>query len=313
MKAAQIRLTRALKFLVVDDSRAIQAIIRHAITKCGYEPVEIKTAMDGEHALDVLDTFVPDLIITDWHMPKVSGLEMIQALRQLGHKSIRVGFVTTEKTPEMLDQAISNGAMFILHKPFNDAELVAAVISSVQDLAKGLVDAPITPQKKESEPVKEASIQKILKSTLGNIPFRLIPNERMTAELLTVNNLLGLYASAGQKGVYAIGVMDSNAVCMVGGGASRRLPPDVRAVMESGQPDETMLAKANEFMRAVASCLTETAEPDPVAVSLAKASIVKNTFAKLSEVLAQTGRRSDFRIAIPGYGEGRMAFFVMAP
>lgn len=47
-------------------------------------------------------------------------------------------------------------------------------------------------------------------------------------------------------------------------------------------------------------------------MSLAKASIVKNTFAKLSEVLAQTGRRSDFRIVILGYGEARIAFFVMA-
>jgi hypothetical protein len=59
--------------------------------------------------------------------------------------------------------------------------------------------------------------------------------------------------------------------------------------------------------------MSESADPGPVTVSLAKASIVKNTFAKLSEVLAQTERRSDFRIAIPGYGEGRMAFFVMTP
>ena len=45
-------LSSPLKFLIVDDSRAIQAIIRRAITNCGYEPLEIKTAMDGEEALE---------------------------------------------------------------------------------------------------------------------------------------------------------------------------------------------------------------------------------------------------------------------
>jgi len=311
MKATPILLSKPLKFLVVDDSRAIQAIIRRAILKCGYEPVEVKTALDGEQALDIIEAFVPDLVITDWHMPKVSGLEMVQALRQMGHKTIRVGFVTTEKTPALLDQAVSNGAMFILHKPFDDAELAAAVVSSVKDLAKHLVPDPVVVQKKDVEPVKEASLHKQLQATLGNIPFRLIARDPMTAEKLPPNNLLGLYVGTGLKGVYAIGVMDGNAVCMVGGGASRKLPPEVRAAMECGQPDDTMLTKANDFMRAVAQCLSETADPGPVAVSLAKASIVKNTFAKLAEVLTQTGRRSDFRISIPGYGEGRMAFFVM--
>jgi len=312
MSATPILLSKPLKFLVVDDSRAIQAIIRRSILRCGYEPVEVRTALDGEQALDIIETFVPDLVITDWHMPKVSGLEMVQALRQMGHANIRVGFVTTEKTPAMLDQAISNGAMFILHKPFNDAELAAAVVSSVKDLAKPVLTQPAVEESKDVEPVMESSLHKQLQATLGKIPFRLIAREPMTTDKLTPNNLLGLYVGTGHKGVYAIGVMDGNAVCMVGGGASRKLPPEVRAAMESGQPDESMLNNANVFLRAVALCMAETAVPGPITVSLAKASIVKNTFAKLSEVLAQSGRRSDFRIAIPGYGEGRMAFFLMA-
>lgn len=93
---------------------------------------------------------------------------------------------------------------------------------------------------------------------------------------------------------------------------ARKGPPEVRAAMESGQPDATMLEKANEFLRLVAPALGESALPTAGGITLAKASIVKNTFAKLAEVMNQTGQRSDFRLAIPGYGEGRMAFFVMA-
>nr|WP_315463202.1 response regulator [uncultured Rhodoferax sp.] len=328
MSTVPIQLPSALRFLVVDDSRAIQAIIRRAVQNCGYTPIEIETAMDGEQALDLIETFKPDLVITDWHMPKVSGLEMVQALRQLGHQDVRVGFVTTERTPALLEEAVSNGALFILHKPFNDAELVAVVANAVKDLVgaahpqagagmgepgeAAALDPASGVRPRAGEPINHTAMQKLLLNHLGSIPFRLIPHEPMTVAALTPNNLLGLYAAPERKGVYAIGIMDANAVCMVGGGASRMSPQEVRAAIASGQPGTAMMERAHAFMKELAQSLNETAAAPVTAVSLAKASVVKNTFAKLTEVLAQPGQRSDFRLAIPGYGEGRMAFFVMA-
>jgi len=324
MSTAPIQLPSPLRFLVVDDSRAIQAIVRRAIQRCGYSPIEVETALDGEQALDLIASFKPDLVITDWHMPKVSGLEMVQALRQLGHQDVRVGFVTTERTPALLEEAISNGALFILHKPFDDAELVAVVANAVKDLvgetsavldgtAASSPDAtPVLTQRRGDDPISHAAMQLLLLDRLGNIPFRLIPHEKMTLETLTPQNLLGLYAANEVKGVYAIGVMDTNAVCMVGGGAARLLPNEVRALMASGQPSTVMMDKAHEFLRAAAVGLRESAATPLSEVTMAKASVVKNTFAKLATVLTQQGQRSDFRLAIPGYGEGRMAFFVMA-
>ena len=325
MSTAPIQLPSPLRFLVVDDSRAIQAIVRRAILRCGYSPIEVETALDGEQALDLIASFKPDLVITDWHMPKVSGLEMVQALRQLGHQDVRVGFVTTERTPALLEEAISNGALFILHKPFDDAELVAVVANAVKDLVGGapttldgaaaspLDAASASVQRRGEDPISHSAMQLLLLDRLGNIPFRLIPHEKMTLEALTPQNLLGLYAAKEIKGVYAIGVMDTNAVCMVGGGTARLLPNEVRALMASGQPSTVMMDKAHEFLRAAAVGLSESAAAPVNEVTMAKASVVKNTFAKLATVLAQPGQRSDFRLAIPGYGEGRMAFFVMTP
>jgi CheY-like chemotaxis protein len=313
MSSAPQHLSKPLKFLIVDDSRAIVAIIRRAITNCGYEPVEIQTAMNGEQALDMIEAFAPDLVITDWHMPKVSGLEMVQALRQMGHHKVRVGFVTTEKTPALLAEAINNGAMFILHKPFNDAELVEVVAAAVKDIAELALEKPAVQPKKADDPVPAAALQAHLQACLGNIPFRLIPQEKMVPEKLTPSNLLGLYSATARNGVYAIAVMDANAVCIVGGGSARKTPADVRAAMATGQPDVQMLIKAKEFLQSVANTLTESAQDPAVSVSLAKESLVKNTFAKLAEVLARPNNRSDFRLSIPGYGEGRMAFFVVAP
>lgn len=309
MNAATITLQQPLKFLVVDDSRAIQAIIRRAILRCGFEPVEIRTASDGEQALELMGSYVPDLVVTDWHMPRVSGLELLQALRQMGHTKLRVGFITTEKTPALLDQAISSGAMFILHKPFDDAELAAVVMAAVQDLAMP-VPAAATP-KPMDDPVTTEALQQQLQAHLGKIPFRLVAHERMTLEKLTPTNLLGLYVATGRKGVYGIGVLDTNAVCIIGGGGARKAPPEVRAAMASGQPDDAMLGRANDFLGLAGQCLTQTVAGESAVVTLAKASIVKNTFAKLAEVLGQSTQRSDFRISIPGYGEGRFAFFVV--
>src|SRR5689334_8946233 len=112
------------RFMVVDDSRAIQAIVSRVIAECGYPEVEIRRAADGEEALGLLPKFTPQLMITDWHMPRVSGLELLQTLRQLGQTHVKVGFVTTESRPAMLEQARTNGAAFIVNKPFRDNELI---------------------------------------------------------------------------------------------------------------------------------------------------------------------------------------------
>lgn len=328
METKPILLSSPLKFLVVDDSRAIQAIIRRAVEKCGYQPIEVQTALNGEQALDVLGSFLPDLVITDWHMPKVSGLEMVQAMRQMGHLKTRVGFVTTERTPALLNEAVANGAMFILHKPFDDKELIAVVTAAIKDLVHLAATSVETPThttvvapppavevvvefNKNSDPVAPEALQQQLTACLGNLPFRLIPHERMVIDKLTPNILLGLYSATERKGVYAIGMLDANALCMVGGGSARKNPLDVRAAMATGHPDTVMMDRAHDFLKTVAVCLTQSSVDHPLEVSLAKASVVKNTFSKLAEVLAQPANRSDFRLSIPGYGEGRMAFFVM--
>jgi len=326
MDTPNIQLSHPFKILIVDDSRAIQAIIKRAVGHCGYEPVQVTTASDGEQAIEAVENDPPDLIITDWHMPKVTGLEMLQIIRQRGHHRARVGFVTTERTPSMLNEAKLNGAAFFLNKPFDDAELIATVRANVGDalrdrqIAGGsnaaphiLKDAAPTPLHNSDDPVPYADMQRALADKLGNLPFRLIPNEKISPEHMTPTNLLGLYSATDRKGVYGIGFMDANAVCIVGGGSARKTPMEVRAAMSQGEPDKLMLTKAHEFLSAMAQTMTKTALGEAGDVSLAKASIVKNTFSKLAEVVSQVGHRSDFRLSIPGYGEGRMAFFLLNP
>ncbi|WP_428508504.1 response regulator [Roseateles sp.] len=120
-------LTGGKKVLIVDDSRAIQAIIRRALECEELGELHIQTARDGAEALDKVAAFRPDLVLSDWHMPRVSGIEMLQTLRQTGFHDVAVGFVTTDRASDCQTLARSNGALFLLHKPFDDQALRNAV------------------------------------------------------------------------------------------------------------------------------------------------------------------------------------------
>ena len=77
------------KFLVAEDSKVILRDIVHLINEAGYDSV-IKTAYDGETALELLKYFEPDIIFTDIKMPVIDGLTLIQKAKALypGVKSV---------------------------------------------------------------------------------------------------------------------------------------------------------------------------------------------------------------------------------
>jgi CheY-like chemotaxis protein len=71
-----------MKFLIVDDSRAVQTIIKRILENTGYREIELRTALNGDEALAILEGWQPDLVLTDWHMPGMTGLELLQTIRQ---------------------------------------------------------------------------------------------------------------------------------------------------------------------------------------------------------------------------------------
>jgi two-component system, chemotaxis family, chemotaxis protein CheY len=111
-----------MKILVVDDSRAMRRIVSRTIRQAGYEGHDIVEAENGREALTVVETEKPDLILSDWHMPEMSGIEFLKALNAKGVE-IPFGFVTSESTAEMVDMATEAGAMFLLAKPFTAEDM----------------------------------------------------------------------------------------------------------------------------------------------------------------------------------------------
>jgi two-component system, chemotaxis family, chemotaxis protein CheY len=105
-----------MKFLVVDDSATMRRIVVNSLTRIGYgEAIE---AADGEEALELLDGSV-GCIITDWNMPKMSGIDMVRALRaRPDGRSVPVLMVTTRSVREDILDAIDAGVSNYIVKPF---------------------------------------------------------------------------------------------------------------------------------------------------------------------------------------------------
>jgi two-component system chemotaxis response regulator CheY len=103
--------------LIVDDSNAMRMIVRRTLRQAGYQPTTISEARNGIEALSFVRNSAPDLILCDWNMPEMSGLELLENLKRIGCPS-KFGFVTSESTPEMLAVAMNAGALFLVTKPF---------------------------------------------------------------------------------------------------------------------------------------------------------------------------------------------------
>ncbi|MBK7972630.1 MAG: response regulator [Deltaproteobacteria bacterium] len=106
-----------MKILVVDDSKAMRMIVMRTLRQAGYEGHTITEASNGAEALDAIKSTTPDVVLSDWNMPEMNGLQLLQELKKQG-SAIKFGFVTSEGSAEMRQQATENGALFLVSKPF---------------------------------------------------------------------------------------------------------------------------------------------------------------------------------------------------
>ncbi|MEO3714742.1 response regulator [Roseateles flavus] len=297
-----------LRVLVVDDSRAIQAIITRVLQNAGLGPMVVETAGNGEQALRMVTAHPPDLVISDWHMPVVSGIEMLQTLRQLGGGMVKVGFVTTETAERHLDQARSNGAVFVINKPFKDEELLQEVQKALAARVEQLKAPPPPPPPPLAPPAlsSEGALHALVKLQLGQIPFRLVEAPGQSLDDLKLPHDLAMYALDGQKTPFALGILDVNACCILGGGGARLQPPPVRQAMQAARPTPEMMQFADHFLRSAAGILARGESGGAPALRIVN--LTPKPFDKLQGLLLRNHGRSDYRIAVPGYGEGRLAF-----
>ena len=106
-----------MNILIVDDSNVMRKIIGRTLRQAGFEGHTIDEAHDGQAALERIDASAPDLVLTDWNMPVMDGIDLLRAVRERG-QDIPFVFITSEATDEMHSLAYREGAVAVITKPF---------------------------------------------------------------------------------------------------------------------------------------------------------------------------------------------------
>jgi two-component system chemotaxis response regulator CheY len=106
-----------MRFLVVDDSSTMRRIIVNTLNKLGYQ--EVVEAGNGREGIDRVTAGGVDLVITDWNMPEMNGIDFIRALRATEKmKDTPVLMVTTNAAKDDIVEALRAGVNNYIVKPF---------------------------------------------------------------------------------------------------------------------------------------------------------------------------------------------------
>lgn len=111
-----------LNVLVVDDAATMRRIVRSLLRELGIK--NVREAEDGEAAFENLKLQKADLVVSDWTMPKMTGIELLRAIRQDSTlKDTPVLMVTAESKKENIMEAVQAGVTNYIVKPFNSKTL----------------------------------------------------------------------------------------------------------------------------------------------------------------------------------------------
>ena len=115
-----------MKILVVDDSKVMRRLVMRSIRQAGHGDAEVFEAENGAEAVEISKAESPDVVLADWNMPVMTGIEMLREMRANGDEAT-VGFITSETSNEIRIEAIDAGASFLLAKPFESDDLEACL------------------------------------------------------------------------------------------------------------------------------------------------------------------------------------------
>ncbi len=110
------------RILIVEDDEDIVDVLRRTLRAEGYE---VRAALDGPEALEILDEFAPDLVVLDLGLPGMDGMEVMTRIRE--SSEVPVLMLTARADPEDRVAGLDTGADDYLVKPFDRAELLARI------------------------------------------------------------------------------------------------------------------------------------------------------------------------------------------
>ncbi|MFT6558894.1 phosphate regulon transcriptional regulator PhoB [Sneathiella sp.] len=114
-----------MKVLIVEDEPSMIELLRYNLVSAGFE---VSSAMDGEEALMLIDEQTPDMVLLDWMLPKLSGIEVCRMLRRKQEtRNLPVIMITARGEETDRVRGLDVGADDYMSKPFSPNELLARI------------------------------------------------------------------------------------------------------------------------------------------------------------------------------------------
>jgi two-component system phosphate regulon response regulator PhoB len=128
--------------LVVEDEDALSTLLQYNLEKEGYQ---VSVAGDGEEALMLADESTPDMVLVDWMLPKLSGIEVCRRLRNRPEtRNVPIIMLTARGEEADRIRGLDTGADDYVVKPFSMTELFARIRAVMRRIRPGLADDKVT-------------------------------------------------------------------------------------------------------------------------------------------------------------------------
>lgn len=164
-----------IKVLIVEDEAKIASLMESFLQTEGYDCL---TATDGKSALQLYTKHKPDIVILDWMLPQLNGLDTCRQLRQLGSPGIIMVTAKSEETDKIV--GLEMGADDYLTKPFSLRELSARIRSLLRRMNRNAGDGTGSVLRRGDLTIHEESLQ-VFK---GDVELHLTPTEFKLLHLL---------------------------------------------------------------------------------------------------------------------------------
>ncbi len=297
-----------MKILIVDDSAAMQTIVRRSLVKAGYKDNEFKTAGDGLEALDVIRDWEPNLVITDWHMPNMSGLELLKEIKAQ-MLDIKVGLVTAETNPKRVLEAREAGAIFVIHKPFDLIKFQKTILPIVQGAFEG--EALLTDHNETKDEVSYElklpslpSLRKILDGfTLKKVTVT--EAKRSSIDYKHLPYLMALFTDNKNDVIKAVCVLDIRAAVILGCAFDNAPNEKVIDAISRKSLDKQLIDNNKRLLKMISALFYDPNTEQEI--NLKGVHMIPKPFDRLDKLSANnTDKRLDFMVSVEGYGQGQV-------
>jgi CheY-like chemotaxis protein len=299
-----------MKVLIVDDSRAMQQIVKRGLEKLGYDDLEIVMASNGMDALTLAKDWKPNLILSDWHMPEMTGLELMHELGKT-MLDINIGFVTTESSPERIKEATDAGALFVLSKPFDVETLHNAVLPVLQ--RKGMKNPNLEIEEVSAKDNSDKLNVILPKSESLQKAFKLLTVKEIMVTTKDIDDpkgswlpcVIGLFGVDDKKNIKVVVVFDILAAMILGANTDTVSKKLIDTAIKEKVIPKDVIANCERALHLISLVINR--DVDSKELTMISMSTLTTNIDKLAVLVGRKGvTRIDYGVSNKDYNDGRI-------